>query len=121
MTAIDRNILREQLGEHADVEGTLRDLAPIFLAHTQACLVRLRDAAERFDHRAVGRLAHTLKGSAATLGATDLSLCCAALCKAAQSQNAHDVTRSMERVTSSFTSVSSELADHLASAGHSLP
>jgi len=110
MHAIDRNILREQMGSDADVDALLRELAPIFVAYNRSCLERLQTASEQGDLAAVDRLAHTLKGSAATLGATELSLRCAELRQSALAQNEDDVTRCIERVTSSFTHVANELS-----------
>jgi HPt (histidine-containing phosphotransfer) domain-containing protein len=113
MHAIDRDILREQMGGEADVDALLRELAPIFVDYSRACFEKLHAAATEGDLETIARLAHTLKGSAATLGAASLAECCAELQCAARSQNEEDATRSIERVTSSFEHVARELSDYM--------
>ena len=102
------------MGNDADVEALLHDLAPMFLAHHRDCLMDLHEAHKREDWSAIQAVAHTLKGSAATLGATALAATWAELYRMAATQNENDVTRCIERVTSSFEEVVDALAPYTA-------
>ena len=55
---------------------SLREVVELFLADTPARLAALHDAVERGDATAVEREAHTLKGSAANVGALRLAVIC---------------------------------------------
>ena len=113
MPTIDRYILRAQMGSDADVDILLRQLAPIFVQHNESCLEQLRAACAQGDLPLIGRLAHTMKGSAATLGATELSQDCESLCRCVQARNEDDVTRCIERVTASVEHVAQALSAYL--------
>ena len=101
------------MGSDADVDALLRELASMFVVYHQGCLIELQTASEGGDYASIERLAHTLKGSAATLGATVLSERCGALRKSAQTLNEDDVTRCIERVTSAFKQVANELSAYM--------
>lgn len=59
--------------------GLAARLAGVFLRDTGARLEVLRDAVARQDAHAIGRVAHTLQGSAAMVGALILASRCAEL------------------------------------------
>jgi two-component system sensor histidine kinase/response regulator len=67
--------LRDELAE----SGALPRLAEIFSTQTPERLDELRHAIGSGDHEVVLRLAHTMKGGAASLGATKLADACKAL------------------------------------------
>jgi CheY-like chemotaxis protein/HPt (histidine-containing phosphotransfer) domain-containing protein len=53
-----------------------RQLLEIFDEQQEKCVTDITDAVTRGDREEVRRVAHLLKGSSATLGATSLRLCC---------------------------------------------
>ncbi|MFN2506601.1 MAG: Hpt domain-containing protein [Acidimicrobiales bacterium] len=57
----------------------LRDLVNQYLDQAESELAGLRNAAERADAPALEALAHGLKGSSATIGASRMASACAAL------------------------------------------
>jgi HPt (histidine-containing phosphotransfer) domain-containing protein len=67
--AIDR--LRQVAGDQAAT--FVAEMARLFLAETAKSLADLAGAAEKGEWRQVGRIAHSLKSSAATLGLMRLS------------------------------------------------
>ena len=78
-------------------------------------MVDLAEARKRQEWSVIQALAHSLKGSAATLGATSLAATWAELYRVSTTQNANDVTRCIERVTSAFEEVVGALAPYTAS------
>jgi CheY-like chemotaxis protein len=77
---LDASIIRrlERLGE-ATGQDLMGQLATLFLADADDRIHELQEALACRDADAVVRSAHTLRGSAANLGATDLSRLCATL------------------------------------------
>ena len=63
--------------EERSAPGLTAQVLPVFLKDTAARLVALKDAVDRKDANAAHRLAHTLHGSAATVGAASMVRCCA--------------------------------------------
>jgi HPt (histidine-containing phosphotransfer) domain-containing protein len=61
------------------VPGLLEELTSLFSEDAPRSLARLRSAMEHGDATEVARVAHALKGSAATLGARVMASVCAAL------------------------------------------
>jgi CheY-like chemotaxis protein/HPt (histidine-containing phosphotransfer) domain-containing protein len=59
--------------------GLFAQLLDEFVRETESLLIELRCALEGGDHRAVGRLAHTMKGSADQLGGRRLARTCGRL------------------------------------------
>jgi HPt (histidine-containing phosphotransfer) domain-containing protein len=59
--------------------GTAAHIIEIFLQDAAVQLSALRDAIERRDAAVVERVAHTMKGSAAMLGASSIARSCAEL------------------------------------------
>jgi CheY-like chemotaxis protein len=62
----------------------LRDLVDQYLAQIPSLLTELQESARRGDMRTVGEVAHGLKGSSGTIGATLAALECAAVEAAAR-------------------------------------
>ncbi len=69
--------LRRVAGDHGG--GFITEMAQLFLDETGKSLAELRTACECGDWKAVSRLAHSVKSSAATLGLMRLSEACKAL------------------------------------------
>ena len=65
--------LQKLVGNAQDVLG---DLARIFAADSVRYLAELHDAVEAADGEAIGRLVHTLKGAALSVGAQRVSSFC---------------------------------------------
>jgi HPt (histidine-containing phosphotransfer) domain-containing protein len=63
--------------EERSAPGLTAQVLPVFLKDTAARLVALKDAVDRKDANAAHRLAHTLHGSAATVGAAAMVRICA--------------------------------------------
>jgi len=68
----------ERLGKQTD-EDLLGQLATLFLAEAETTVVVLRKALADGDAAALVRLAHTLRGASANLGAAELARLCATL------------------------------------------
>ncbi len=79
---------------HSAGEDFVGDLAALYLADASARITDLHDAVEAGDAPGAFAAAHTLAGSSANLGATDLAALCAALA---------DVFRYGELYGASFT------------------
>jgi signal transduction histidine kinase/DNA-binding response OmpR family regulator len=71
------NVLRKI--ERAGAPGLVKKVTDIFLEDTPRQLTDLRDSAQRGDCARLAKLAHTLKGSAANLGAREMVRVCAEL------------------------------------------
>ena len=78
--ALDASVIRrlQGLGE-ATGQDLMGQLVPLFLADADERVDELREALRRRDAGAVARAAHTLSGSGANLGATELARLCATL------------------------------------------
>ena len=63
--------------EERSAPGLTAQVLPVFLKDTAARLVALKDAIDRKDANTAHRLAHTLHGSAATVGAASMVRSCA--------------------------------------------
>ena len=73
--AIER--LRAVAGDQSS--AFVAEMAELFLGETRKTLTDLRAASDKEDWKVVARLAHSLKSSAATLGAMRLSAVCRSL------------------------------------------
>jgi HPt (histidine-containing phosphotransfer) domain-containing protein len=63
--------------EERSAPGLTAQVLPVFLKDTAARLAALKDAVDRKDANTAHRLAHTLHGSAATVGAASMVTSCA--------------------------------------------
>lgn len=78
--ALDRRVLQELMEGLDDPDGQfVSGLAGVFERQAAELLAELEDAAHHADLPRVGRAAHSLKGSSATVGGTRLAAMCAAL------------------------------------------
>jgi signal transduction histidine kinase/DNA-binding response OmpR family regulator/HPt (histidine-containing phosphotransfer) domain-containing protein len=87
--ALDRGVL-EQLREDIGGGEGLRDVILTFLAQTPSTLATLREEAGRGDAAGMGRAAHMLKGTSATLGALALADHCAEMERLGRSGDVSD-------------------------------
>jgi CheY-like chemotaxis protein/HPt (histidine-containing phosphotransfer) domain-containing protein len=78
--AVDRHVLDGlRKVERAGAPGLVKKVTDLFLADTPRQLTDLRDSAQRGDCARLTKLAHTLRGSAANLGAREMVRVCAEL------------------------------------------
>jgi len=80
------------------VEGDrslLEELLRLFVDESQSTLRQIRDSWSAHDARAVGRLAHTLKGSSANVGATAVSEVAQTIERLARAGNLENAVRSI--------------------------
>src|SRR5260370_831292 len=83
--AVDRQVLDGQLldglrqVERAGAPGLVKKVTDLFLEDTPRQLTDLRDSARRGDCARLAKLAHTLRGSAANLGAREMVRVCGEL------------------------------------------
>ena len=80
----------------------LNELIELFLADVPPQLVALREAVEADDAHSVERIAHTLKGSSANLGATEMVAICSELEDVATSSNLSRTPQLLERLEGEF-------------------
>ena len=67
--------LRE-LAEGSDDPGQFRELVDVFLAELLSGLSSMRKALAENDNKGLARLAHSLKGASASMGASRLAFLC---------------------------------------------
>lgn len=87
---LDPQVLDELRTEMGDADY-MRDLIDTYLDETPALVAKIRDAAARHDAGSLAKVAHTLKSTSATFGATDLARLLAdieTLCRANQEREA---------------------------------
>jgi HPt (histidine-containing phosphotransfer) domain-containing protein len=90
-----------------------RQLVDIFDAQRQTCTAELVEAVRRHDRMEIRRVAHMLKGSSASLGASALRSSCEALERVCRRGDA-EVTRSqVEELRSAAAAVSDALCQRL--------
>jgi histidine phosphotransfer protein HptB len=71
--AVDEKALAA-LAEMTGDAALVTELIDVYLTDTAERVAAMREAATRGDTRAVRRLAHTLRGSSATIGARELAM-----------------------------------------------
>src|SRR3989442_12959277 len=113
---LDRGVLgelREDLGDAA----LLRQVIAAFLERVPSMLAELRDAAARGDTPAVLAVAHTMKGTSATLGARALSERCAEIERLARAGGMPGVVARAAPVRAGFVSGERALRAEVGDAG----
>jgi HPt (histidine-containing phosphotransfer) domain-containing protein len=73
-----------------------------FVHYTDPQLVELSDALEAGDHAAVGRIAHSMKGSSGQLGGQRLSVCCGRLEESATAGHMSNGPDDLEEVETEY-------------------
>jgi len=105
--AVDRSVLdrlREDLGD-----DVVRDVIAEYLKESPSVLAKLRDAVARSDVPAIRRAAHSLKGTSASLGATELSGRCAELEQRSRNGEVGDATADVAAIEAELSAVSEAL------------
>jgi PAS domain S-box-containing protein len=113
-------VTTEGLLDQAYVSG-LRDLGAatfdklvrLFLEKAALQMVELRAAQQSGDARAIGKLAHSLKGSASTFGAGSLAARCGELQVRAASGDSDDTARVLDSVDAAYSLASAALREEL--------
>jgi PAS domain S-box-containing protein len=107
---LDPSIFHElrALGEAAQ-HDLVTEVSEQFLTDTEPLLVELRDAAERGDAFAVGRIAHRIKGGSSQLGGRRLASACTELERAARTGELPADHHNVEEVEMDFQELRCEL------------
>ena len=103
---VDFKALREVTGGDVEYE---RELIAMFIASGDESLADILDALQRCDVDAVGRYAHSLKGSSANMRADGLSETAGHLVTAAKSGNLTEVRSLVETLTVRLRAVGEQL------------
>ena len=85
----------------------------LFLEKGALQIVELRAAQQSGDVRAIGKLAHSLKGSASTFGAGSLAARCGELQVRAATGDAADTARVLDSVDAAYSLASTALREEL--------
>jgi CheY-like chemotaxis protein len=100
---LDREVLVDLRGlQGEDDTDIVAELAGMFVEDTRSGLSELEEAMQRGDAQAVGRTAHTLKGSSGSMGARGMSGICARLERAGASGDLTHGFRLLERLEEEF-------------------
>lgn len=103
---LDRDVLADLRSlEQSAGADFIAELAALYLSEASARITDLRDAVEAGDAPGAFAAAHTMAGSSANLGATDLAALCAALARACQSGDLYGATDALERIDREFERV----------------
>lgn len=92
-----------------DNDEFLREIVGIFLADTPKRLVELHESLARRDNRSFTRAAHSIKGSAANVGASALRTAAELLEQKSNTEGLVDVTAQIETVRARFFEAKTEL------------
>ncbi|MET1084599.1 MAG: response regulator, partial [Burkholderiales bacterium] len=109
---IDRLVLdqiREDLGR-----ATMRKVIAEFLRSSPSLIATLREAAARGDAAAIQALAHSMKGTSATLGAVALSHGCAELEDLSRSGSVADATDRVAAIENLYAAARTALEGEVA-------
>jgi len=107
-TALDRHVL-DQLRDDLGGQTALDEVITTFLDRTPAALAALRDAAARGDAPAIGRAAHLIKGTSATIGAHALAQQCAEVEALCQVGRFTDAANRVGAIEESYRKVEAEI------------
>lgn len=104
--AIDLGVLESLAEAQGDGEPDLVvELIDLFLADAPQRVAIMREAMANSDARLLGRAAHALKGSSATLGAVQVAESCAELEQLARDASLHHVAPVLDRLDHEFASL----------------
>ncbi len=104
--ALDSQVLRDRFGDDPDLVSVALDS---FVQVTPALLVRLADAVTARDRPQVRMLAHTAKGSGATVCAVAFAECAAVLEEQAETMAPKAMEAQLERLRKAFEAFRSEV------------
>ena len=103
--------LREHLG---DDDGSLVDeIFQLYLVQARDLLAQMEDAATRLDEDLLRALAHSLKGSTATVGGDQL----AAVCQRLESEGCSERHQVLQSARQEFELLADEVAHHYRASG----
>jgi CheY-like chemotaxis protein/HPt (histidine-containing phosphotransfer) domain-containing protein len=105
------------LGDGGD-QYFLAQLVDEFVRETESLVIELRCALERGDSRSVGRIAHTMAGSADQLGGRRLARSCGRLEEKAKARHLMDGQDDASEIENDFQSLCRTLIHELASTEH---
>jgi HPt (histidine-containing phosphotransfer) domain-containing protein len=109
--AVDRNVLdRLRELEQAGTPGLVAQLKALFVEDTPRQLTELRAFARAGDCAGIAKAAHTMKGSAANLGAHDMVRICAELQSRAEGGHIDAVASRIDKLEQQFLAVRAALA-----------
>ena len=94
---------KEALARLGNDEAIFNNIVTLFLDQMPARSLELNDAGERNDYATLATLAHTLKSSAATVGATALQSLFITLENASAGKNAETVSRCIAQIGKEFS------------------
>jgi CheY-like chemotaxis protein len=94
--------IKEAVGRLGGDEGIFKEVAKMFLDQMPAYLLKLNDARTQGDYEALVMLAHTLKSSAATVGAMTLQSVFITLENASREKNADTVAQLIVQTEKEF-------------------
>lgn len=107
MWPIDRALARQVLGEN--MEEMLKELVPLFLQDGQSLILKLQKANELKDTVHLRQIAHTLKGSSASLGMNRLAELCRVVEQRAQNEEITPTGDEVTAVINEFASIKDAL------------
>jgi CheY-like chemotaxis protein/HPt (histidine-containing phosphotransfer) domain-containing protein len=120
--AIDADVFGELRILDETAEGDLlSDLVGQFFSDTEPLLVELREALEEGDASAVGRIAHSIKGTSVQLGGRRLALSCGRLELKANNDSLSDGQRDLMEVEIDYKELRSTLTEQLSSSDQPQP
>jgi len=94
--------IKEAVGRLGGDKGIFNEVAKMFLDQMPACLLKLNEARTQGDYEALVMLAHTLKSSAATVGAMTLQSVFITLENASREKNAETVAQLIVQIEKEF-------------------
>jgi HPt (histidine-containing phosphotransfer) domain-containing protein len=104
---LDPAALEDTCGDDTEARD---DLVKLFLEHSAGELEQLRDALAAGELDGVRATAHSLSGSAGTLGAVALASACGELSRAARAQETDGLGARMAQVEQAYEATSARLA-----------
>ena len=91
--------------EERSVPGLAADVMPVFLRDTTVRLAALRDAISRADNVEAHRMAHTIHGSVASIGAATMVRTCADVLRHVRERNLDQCAPLISALTSDLDSI----------------
>ena len=100
--SVAASTLRElrELAELAGDLGQFRELIDLFLSELESGLASMREALAQGDAEGLGKLAHSLKGSSASMGAVILASLCRTLEELAKKTELEGARAQLEQIES---------------------
>lgn len=100
---IDKALAEEMMGP--DAAELLAELVPLFIEDATPMLERLQEAAVSKETEPLKRIAHTLKGSSASMGMTAFSNLCLEVERAAKEEQLSDIEKKVAELQEEFEKI----------------